>query len=153
MEPRAVAVLDGRRVREELDLVNLTQRQFAARLGLRESTISAAIRGKPLATETIYRIVLGLSLAKPRGAAGELPVFFGPAASRPRRKRAEAVDDRAQIFVGDVAEALADLEYSVIRDPALLAVAQAEMAAAMQRVIDSHRAASSSTVRRRKGRS
>jgi hypothetical protein len=65
VEPRAVAILDGRRVREELDLVNLTQRQFATRLGLRESTISAAIRGKPLATETIYRIVLGLSLTKP----------------------------------------------------------------------------------------
>jgi transcriptional regulator with XRE-family HTH domain len=65
LEPRAVAILDGRRVRAELDRLNLTQRQFAARLGLREATISEALHDKPLATETIYRIALGLSLAEP----------------------------------------------------------------------------------------
>lgn len=82
--------------------------------------------------------------ARKVAADGRLPVISGPAAVPPPL-------DKAGIFRGETAEALADMEYAVIRDPALVAVAQAEMAAAMQRVIDSHSTASSSTERRRKG--
>ncbi len=49
------------------------------------------------------------------------------------------LDDRAGIFEGDTAEALADLEFAVIRDPELLAFAQRVMSEAMERVIASHR--------------
>ncbi len=45
--------------------------------------------------------------------------------------------DRAGIFVGETAEAFADMQYAVMRDPARLAFAQAEMTQVMQRVIDS----------------
>jgi hypothetical protein len=49
---------------------------------------------------------------------------------------AELVDS-AQIFVGESAEAFADMQYAVIRNPDRLAFAQAEMTRVMQRVIDS----------------
>jgi len=65
MEPRAVAILDSRRIRAELDRLGLTQVEFARRIGLRQSTISQALHDKPLATETVYRIALGLSLVEP----------------------------------------------------------------------------------------
>ncbi len=65
MEPRAVAILDGGRVREELKRVGLTQRELAKKMGVRDATVSDAMRGHPCSPDTIFRISLGLSLAEP----------------------------------------------------------------------------------------
>jgi transcriptional regulator with XRE-family HTH domain len=62
---RSVAILDGARVREELDRLNLTQREFAARVDLREATVSRAINGFPVDAETVFVIARGLGLSEP----------------------------------------------------------------------------------------
>ncbi len=64
MASRAVAILSGALLRQELHRRHLTQRAFAAHVGLRQATISAAVRGRPLSPELIYRIALGLGLAE-----------------------------------------------------------------------------------------
>jgi plasmid maintenance system antidote protein VapI len=61
--PRGAPILDGNRVREELDRLNLTQREFAQRIGIDEARLSNAIAGQPLSSTTIFRIALGLELA------------------------------------------------------------------------------------------
>lgn len=45
------------------------------------------------------------------------------------------LDDRAQIFQGDTAEAFALMEYAVIRDPDRLAFAREVMTTALQRLV------------------
>jgi hypothetical protein len=55
-----ITVLDGVRVLAELRRHGLTQRAFADRFHLRESAVSRAVRGRPLGSEVVYRIVLGL---------------------------------------------------------------------------------------------
>jgi hypothetical protein len=58
---------------------------------------------------------------------------------------AEQLDDTARIFTGDVAEAFADMQYAVIRDPERFEFARRVMTEAMQRVIEHY------TARERKG--
>jgi plasmid maintenance system antidote protein VapI len=65
MEPRGISILDAKGVRTELKRVGLNQRQLAERVGMREATVSDAIRGKPCAPDTIFRLALGLSIAEP----------------------------------------------------------------------------------------
>ena len=65
MESRGVSILDGERVREELKRVGLTQRGLAQLMGVRDATISDAIRGHRCSPDIIFRIALGLSIAEP----------------------------------------------------------------------------------------
>lgn len=58
--------------------------------------------------------------------------------------------DRAGIFVGETAEAFADMEYTVMRDPARLAFARRVMTETMQGLVDRYTARSAdSTANRR----
>ncbi len=65
-----ISILSGALIRRELARRRLTQRQLAADLGLREATISNAIRGHPMSAAVIYKIALGLTMAdvRARGA-------------------------------------------------------------------------------------
>jgi len=62
----AAILLDGKRVRRELDRLRLTQAQFAHQFHLREAVVSRAVRGHPLSAEVIYSIARGLEIARGR---------------------------------------------------------------------------------------
>ena len=64
-DARAIAIQDGARIRDELERVGKTQRRFARDIGVREATISDAIRGKPISPDMLFRIALGIALAGP----------------------------------------------------------------------------------------
>jgi len=58
-----ITILSGALLRRELSRRRLTQRQLAAHLGLREATVSNAIRGHPMSPDVIYKLALGLTMA------------------------------------------------------------------------------------------
>ena len=57
------ATLDGNRLRDQLDELGLTQREFAQRIGIDEARVSNAISGQPLSATLIFQIARGLELA------------------------------------------------------------------------------------------
>lgn len=61
--PRAVAILNGRRIRSELDRLKITQRKFAQLTGLRPNTITDAVNDKALLPATIFEIARGIERA------------------------------------------------------------------------------------------
>ena len=65
-EARAVALLDGRRVREELHRVGLkSQIELAAAVGVRREEISRALNGVPISPDLMFRIAITLALREP----------------------------------------------------------------------------------------
>jgi hypothetical protein len=60
----AVAVLDGNRVRAELDGLGVTQTTLAKFVRIPKADVSRALSGHPLAPETVYRICLGIDQMK-----------------------------------------------------------------------------------------
>jgi transcriptional regulator with XRE-family HTH domain len=65
---RAIASLDGPRLRRELSRRGLSQRDFAAETGLAEETLSRAIAGRPVHAGTLRTIAAALE---------RLPVIVG----------------------------------------------------------------------------
>ena len=57
------ATLDGNRLRDQLDELGLTQREFAQRIGVDEARVSNAISGQPLPATLLFQIARGLELA------------------------------------------------------------------------------------------
>ena len=60
----AVAVLDGERVRRELDGLGISQSDLAKFVRIQKADITRALGGRPLAPETVYRICLGIDQLK-----------------------------------------------------------------------------------------
>jgi plasmid maintenance system antidote protein VapI len=61
MASRAISILDGALVVAELRRQRRTQKDLAARSGLREATVSNAVSGQPMRADTIIRLVVALS--------------------------------------------------------------------------------------------
>ncbi len=60
----SVAILSGPRLREILGHRNITQARFAADIGIHPVVLSAAILGKPVSPEVVYKIAVGISLLR-----------------------------------------------------------------------------------------
>ena len=59
-----VSILSGPRLREILGQRKLTQTRFAADIGIHPTQVSAAILGKPVPPEVVYKIAVGISLLR-----------------------------------------------------------------------------------------
>jgi transcriptional regulator with XRE-family HTH domain len=64
-EARAVALLDGRRVRDELRRAGLSQVNLAAEIGVRPEQVSRALNGVPISPDLMFRIALAIALKEP----------------------------------------------------------------------------------------
>jgi plasmid maintenance system antidote protein VapI len=65
-EARAVSLLDGRRVREELRRVGIkSQVDLAAEVGVRPEEISRALNGAPISPDLMFRIAITIALKEP----------------------------------------------------------------------------------------
>jgi transcriptional regulator with XRE-family HTH domain len=64
--PSDGSILDARAVRKRLRRLNLTQVELARNIGVREATVSDALRGRSIDPGTIFLIAHGLQRAEAR---------------------------------------------------------------------------------------
>jgi len=159
----AIAMIDGPAVRVQLERLGLSITDFAAYARMERADVSRALHGHPQQPSTLFRIAQALdelqreraravrgSMSSPAAAlagtraGGGSPVGSATSTERrtlpPVRPLPPPLDDKAGLFVGEAAEAYHDMQFAVIRDPALLDRARREMGAAMARIIARHTA-------------
>jgi plasmid maintenance system antidote protein VapI len=57
---RPISLIDGRKVRAELDRLGLTQSAFAKQLGVREATVTNVLNGGHCSIEMLVRIAVAI---------------------------------------------------------------------------------------------
>jgi hypothetical protein len=157
----AIAMVDGPAVLAQLEGLGISITDFAAYCRMQRSDVSRALHGHPQEPGTLFRLAQGLDelrrerdrngrartttfarsrreLARGRGAAG---VISAGTLRLP-------LDDKADIFTGEVEERFHDVQLALAKDPELLDHAQRVISEAMDQVI-----AHSSAARQHKGRS
>jgi plasmid maintenance system antidote protein VapI len=57
---RPISLIDGRKVRAELDRLGLTQKAFARQVGVREATVADVLNGGPCSIEMLVRFAVAI---------------------------------------------------------------------------------------------
>jgi hypothetical protein len=149
----AVAMIDGPAVKVQLERLGLSITDFAAYARMERADVSRALHRHPQQPSTLFRIAQALDELRrdpTRAVRGSMSSPAAALAGTHAGRRAAGVasastlrpplDDQAGIFTGDTAEALADLQFAVIRDPALRDHARRVMGEAMEKIIARHTA-------------